>query len=108
MKTRSWREIRARKFPPEKLDEIDQTVAEELLEIDLQELGEAAGKTREELAEALKKAKSEVSHLENGSDRRLSTLQRYVASLGGELEVVATFGPRSIRLRAACQPRTAR
>lgn len=69
-----------------------------MLEIDLQELGEAAGKTQEELAEALKKAKSEVSRLENGLDRRLSTLQRYVAALGGELEVVATFGSRRVRL----------
>ena len=30
MKTKSWREIRARKFPPEELQEIDRAVAEEL------------------------------------------------------------------------------
>ena len=30
MKTKSWREIRARKFPPEELQEIDRAVADEL------------------------------------------------------------------------------
>lgn len=30
MKTSTWRDIRARKFPPDKLDEIDRTVMDEL------------------------------------------------------------------------------
>ncbi|MGH7905081.1 MAG: helix-turn-helix domain-containing protein, partial [Candidatus Binataceae bacterium] len=97
MKIKPWREIRARKFPPHKLREIDRAVEAELLEMDLRELREAAGKTQEELAEALKKAQSEISRLESRSDYRLSTLQRYVAALGGELEVVASFGNRRIR-----------
>jgi hypothetical protein len=43
------------------------------------------GKTQEELA--LKTAYSEISRLESRSYYRLSTLQRYVAALGDELEV---------------------
>jgi transcriptional regulator len=101
MKTKAWRDIRARKFSPKKLKEIDRAVEDELLEMDLRELREAAGKTQEELAEALKKAQSEISRLESRSDYRLSTLQRYVAALGGELEVVVSFGNRRVRLRAA-------
>ena len=101
MKTKPWREIRARKLSPQKLQEIDRGVEAELLEMDLRELREAAGKTREELAEALKKAQSEISRIEGRSDYRLSTLQRYVAALGGELEVVASFGNHRVRLRAA-------
>ena len=101
MKTKSWRDIRARKFSPHKLQEIDRAVEDELLEMDLRELREAAGKTQEELAEALNKVQSEISRLEGRSDYRLSTLQRYVAALGGELEVVASFGNRRVRLRAA-------
>ncbi len=101
MKTKSWRDIRARKFSPQKLHEIDRAVGAELLEMDLRELREAAGKTQEELAQALEKAQSQISRLEGRSDYRLSTLQRYVAALGGELEVVATFGKRRVRLRAA-------
>ncbi|HUO04518.1 MAG TPA: helix-turn-helix transcriptional regulator [Candidatus Binataceae bacterium] len=101
MKTKPWREIRARRFSARKLKEIDRAVEKELLQMDLRELREAAGKTQEELAEALKKAQSEISRLENRSDYRFSTLQRYVAALGGELEVVASFGNRRVRLRAA-------
>ena len=47
MKTKAWREIRARKFSPQKLEEIDRAVEDELLEMDLKELREAAGKTQE-------------------------------------------------------------
>ncbi|HVA79714.1 MAG TPA: helix-turn-helix transcriptional regulator, partial [Candidatus Binataceae bacterium] len=101
MNTKPWREIRARKFSPSKLKKIDRAVEHELLEMDLKELREAAGKTQAEMAAALKKAQSEISRVENRSDYRLSTLQRYVAALGGELEVVASFGNRRVRLRAA-------
>jgi len=101
MKSRLWRDIRARKFSARKLKEIDRAVERELLEMDLRELREAAGKTQEELAETLKKAQSEISRIEGRSDYRLSTLQRYVAALGGELEIVACFGKRRVRLRAA-------
>ncbi len=101
MKTKPWREIKARKFSPKKLREIDRAVEAELLEMDLREIREAAGKTQEELAQALKKAQSEISRLERRSDYRLSTLQRYVAALGGEIEVVASFGNRRVRLRAS-------
>ena len=68
MKTKPWREIRAQKFSPQKLEEIDRAVEDELLEMDLKELREAAGKTQEELAEALKKAQSEISRIESRSD----------------------------------------
>ena len=101
MKTKPWREIKARKFSPKKLREIDRAVEAELLEMDLREIREAAGKTQEELAQALKKAQSEISRLERRSDYRLSTPQRYVAALGGEIEVVASFGNRRVRLRAS-------
>jgi len=101
MKTKPWREIRARKFSPQKLKEIDRAVQAKLLDMDLRELREAAGKTQEELAEALNKAQSEISRIESRTDFRLSTLRRYVAALGGELEVVASFGNRRVRLRAA-------
>jgi hypothetical protein len=101
MKTKKWRDIRAQKFSPGKLEEIDREVERELLEMDLKELREAAGKTQEELAAALKRAQSEISRMESRSDYRLSTLQRYVAALGGELEVIANFGNRRVRLRAA-------
>jgi transcriptional regulator with XRE-family HTH domain len=67
--------------------------------MDLSELREASGKTQQEVAAALKKAQSEISRIESRSDYRLSTLKGYVAALGGELELVANFGDRRVRLR---------
>jgi predicted transcriptional regulator len=100
MKVKSWREMRARRFSPEKLEKIDRAVQAELLEMDLRELREALGKTQGEMAQALSKAQPEVSRFERRGDCRLSTLERYVAALGGELEITANFGDRRIRLRA--------
>jgi helix-turn-helix protein len=99
MKTKPWRDLRARKFSPQKLALIDLAVEEQLLEMDLSELREASGKTQQEVAAALKKAQSEISRIESRSDYRLSTLKGYVAALGGELELVANFGDRRVRLR---------
>jgi hypothetical protein len=95
-----WHDIRRQKFSPEKIAELDQALDAELREMDRRDLREAAGKTPEEVAAALKKTQAEVSRLERRSDYRLSTLQHCVAALGGELEVVATFGNRRDRLRA--------
>ena len=101
MKTTPWRVIRARKSSPQKIMEIDRKVAEELREMDLRELREAAGKTQEELAAALKTVQPEISRFERREDYRLSTLQSYVNALGGELEIIASFGNRRVRLRAS-------
>jgi transcriptional regulator len=100
MKTKRWQEIRRRKFSPKKIAALDRTIDAELREMDLRELREAAGKTQAELAAALRKTQPEVSRLERRGDYRLSTLQQLVAALGGELEIVANFGKRRIRLRA--------
>ena len=42
---------------------------------------------------------SEVSKAERRDDHLLSTLRRYIEALGGELEVVARFGDKSVRLK---------
>jgi hypothetical protein len=47
---------------------------------------------------ALKITQGQVSLTEQREDHRLSTLRRYVEALGGELEVVANFGDRRVRL----------
>ena len=43
-------------------------------------------------------AQAEVSRLEGRADTKLSTIERYLKALGGEVEVVARFGDRSLRL----------
>ncbi len=67
----------------------------------LRTLREAAGKTQVEVAETSQINQADISRLESrGSfeDCQLSTLQRYVAALGGQLELVAAFGNKKIVL----------
>ena len=62
---------------------------------------EAAGQTQHDLAHAAGMDQSDVSRLENRDDFgdcQISTLQRYVAALGGQLELVAAFGDKKIIL----------
>lgn len=68
------------------------------LEVTLRELRAVAGKTQVEVAEAMGVAQGEVSRLEGRTDSKLSTIERYVKALGGEVEIVARFGDRSLRL----------
>jgi hypothetical protein len=69
-------------------------------------LREAAGKTQTEVAESSKIDQADISRLEsreNLAECQVSTLQRYVAALGGQLELVAAFGNKKIVLSGAAQ-----
>ena len=69
-------------------------------------LREAAGKTQTEVAEASMIDQADISRLEsreNLADCQVSTLQRYVAALGGQLELVAAFGNKKIVLSGVTQ-----
>jgi DNA-binding Xre family transcriptional regulator len=100
-RVKRWKDIRAKKLSPEKLVAIDRQVEEELLEMDLRAIRELIGKTQVELAEAVEMTQSQVSRIECRDDHRVSTLRRIVEALGGELELIATFGDKRLRLRAA-------
>ena len=96
--THSWQDIRAKKFTPDQLQQIDDAVEQELLEMDLRALREAMGLTQEELAERIAITQSQLSKMERREDHRISTVRRYVAALGGELEIVAVVGDKRIVL----------
>src|SRR5947199_4743728 len=67
-------------------------------------LREAAGKTQVDIAEGSQIDQADISRLESREsfdDCQVSTLQRYVAALGGRLELVATFGNKKIVLTGA-------
>ncbi|HEV3075573.1 MAG TPA: addiction module protein [Thermoanaerobaculia bacterium] len=71
-------------------------------------LREAAGKTQTEVAEASMIDQAGLSRLEsrdNLADCQVSILQRYVAALGGQLELVAAFGNKRIILSGVAQAR---
>jgi hypothetical protein len=100
MKVRKWRDIRrSGKLSDEQLARIDHEVKKEVLEMTLREVRELAGKNQVELAAALEKAQGEISKIENREDWLLSTVRNYIEALGGELEVVARFGKKVVRLR---------
>ena len=65
----------------------------------LRALREAAGKTQLELTELAEIDQADISRLESREhydDCQLSTLQRYIAAIGGKLELVAAFGDMKI------------
>ena len=54
-----------------------------------------------ERAVLIERSQGQVSETERRQDLRLSTLRSYVEALGGELEVIASFGDKRIKLHSA-------
>lgn len=98
MTVHTWQEIKAKKFSTDQLQQIDDQVEQDLLEMDLRALREAAGLTQEELAQRIAITQSQLSKLERREDHRISTVRRYVAALGGELEIAAVVDGKRILL----------
>ncbi len=67
----------------------------------LRTLREATAKTQADVAHDSKMDQADISRLESRNefgDCQVATLQRYVAALGGQLELVATFGDKRISI----------
>jgi DNA-binding XRE family transcriptional regulator len=64
----------------------------------LGELRKELGFTQTAVAKAMGVSQSALSQVESQEDVQLSTLRRLVKALGGELDIVARFGDRSIVL----------
>ena len=73
----------------------------------LKDLRKAARRTQEDLAAALGVGQGAVSRLEKSNDMLLSTLRHYVESVGGRLEMVATFPNRPALLIGRLGKKTA-
>ncbi len=99
MKTHRWEDLMREKYSSEEIEAKRAKARRELLEVDLKELRELAGKTQVDLAKLTETSQAAISQAEKASDHRLSTLRRIVHALGGELEVVAVFGDRLLRLK---------
>lgn len=98
---KTWKEVKDKHFSAKEQERIHAEAMQELLDMELRELRELAGKTTQaELAEASGFTQAEVSRIERRDDHLLSTLRRYVEALGGELEVVAILGDHRVRLRS--------
>src|SRR5215472_3718173 len=86
-----WQALKARKMTPAQIEKVNKEVADEQLQMDLRELRQTLGITQNEMANLLKKAQPEISRLEHRSDFHVSTMERYVSALCGELEIVAAL-----------------
>lgn len=69
-----------------------------LTEMLLSETRQSVGLSQSEVAQALGIKQPSLSKLEKQSDMQISTLDRIVKALGGELEVVAKFPRGTVRL----------
>jgi transcriptional regulator with XRE-family HTH domain len=69
-----------------------------LKELLLSEIRQLSGKSQREVAKSLKIKQPSLSKLENQSDIQVSTLQRIIEALGGELDLVARFPKRAVKI----------
>ena len=72
--------------------------------LSLRGVREATGKTQVEVAATSAIDQADISRLESRmdfNDCQVATLRRYLAALGGELELIAAFGNKKIILTAA-------
>lgn len=79
-------------------DRAKRRTRELLSELLLSEIRERTGKSQGEVARALGIKQPSLSKLEKQSDMQISTLQRIVKALGGDLEVVARFPQGPVRI----------
>ena len=99
MAVHSWKDLKKEKISKERLAEIEAQVEQEVLEMNLAAVRELAGKTQTEVASEMGSTQSEVSRSERREDHLVSTLRQYIRALGGELELTARFGDKTVRLR---------
>src|SRR5438552_3920568 len=69
-----------------------------MAEMLLSEIRQAVGLAQEELAASLGIKQPSLSRLESQDDMQVSTLQRLVRALGGELEIIAHLPGGAIRI----------
>lgn len=84
--------------------------AQQGIHLTLRALREGAGKTQVEVRDASRIDQADISRLEgreNFDEYQVSTLQRYILALGGQLELVAVFGDKKIILAGARSTRLA-
>jgi len=78
---------------------------QDLAEMELTELREAAQLTQTDVAKRLNVSQVAISRLERRRDLKMSTLDKIIRALGGTLEIRAVMPARVIRLNYLSKPR---
>ena len=82
-------------LPPEQRAKVEQRAADLIAEeMTLQDLRKAREFTQIRMGELLNMRQENVSRLERRADLLVSTLQSYIAAMGGELSLVVEFKDR--------------
>jgi transcriptional regulator with XRE-family HTH domain len=95
---RNFKELEA-KMQPESLARAKLRAKEMMAEMLLAEMRQAAGLTQEQVASNLGIKQPTLSRIESQDDMQISTLQRLVRALGGELEIIAHLPGQDVRIR---------
>jgi transcriptional regulator with XRE-family HTH domain len=77
----------------------DRRTHELLADLLLSEIRRLAGKSQRQVAASLGIRQPSLSKLEKQSDMQISTLRKIVKALGGELEIVAHFPKKAVRMK---------
>jgi transcriptional regulator with XRE-family HTH domain len=97
-----YEQLRSR-MTPRQLEQSEIQAKEMMAEMLLAEIRKEVGLTQEDLAAAMNIKQPSLSKLESQDDMQISTLQRLVSALGGELELVAHMPGGDIRIRQFAQ-----
>ncbi len=98
LKLHRWQDVKGRRYSNEKVAQLEDEVRQELIAGNLSAIREVLGLTQQAVAKRTKMAQYAISRLERRDDHLISTLRHYVEALGGELEIVARFGRKSVYL----------
>lgn len=96
-----WSDLRAR-LPQGERAKLDAARAlrreQKRRNMPLYELRQARAMSQEAIAEALETSQSSVSKLERRVDIYVSSLRRYIESMGGQLDIIARFPDGEVRI----------
>ncbi len=98
-KPMKWSEAKAKIGVTSERDRRLRTEARaELLAMTLRQLREDAGHTQVEMADLTELTQATLSRMERKQDNPIDSVRKYVAALGGEVEVVAVIGNKRVTL----------
>lgn len=89
---------------PQNLRKARAKAKEMMAEMLLAEIRKEAGFTQEDIAHVLKIKQPSLSKLESQDDMQISTLQRLIQALGGQLELIAHMPGGDIQIRQFKSP----
>ena len=95
MKTKPFDELR-KKMTPEQQAESEIQANLTLLKLTLSELRESLGHTQSDVAKNMGVVQSALSKIEHQDDIQISTLSRYIKSLGGSSTIIARFSDQEV------------